>query len=79
MPVSRSENPHWQESPGQEIRGLPFVPGHYTHLKREPARVGALGFLHLFFDGMPSVVLWRPEALDCRALNRPETSNGFCP
>ena len=28
-------------------------------------------------DGMPRVVLWRPEALDCRAIIRPETWNGF--
>ena len=32
---------------------------------------------HFGPDGMPCVVLWRPEALDCRMPTPPETWNGF--
>ena len=28
-------------------------------------------------DGMPCVVLWRPEALDCRVFIPPEAWNGL--
>lgn len=28
-------------------------------------------------DDMPCVVLWRPDAIDCRVLIPPETWNGF--
>ena len=31
----------------------------------------------LDLDGMPRVVFWRPEALDCRVLIPPEAGNGL--
>ena len=42
-------------------------------------------YYHVFFrlggaflvQSMPCVVLWRPEALDCRVLIPPETRNGL--
>ena len=39
--------------------------------------IGGLPSSFLGPDGMLCVVLWRPEALDCRVLITPETRNGF--
>ena len=59
----------------------------YTHIERERERycyticmhlqVGGLGGVFFGPDGLPCVVLWRPQAQNCRVLIPPETWNRF--